>query len=37
MVLPDRLDAIEAFQEQEWTVLIAGEVTEEQLLDLLSE
>jgi hypothetical protein len=37
VVLPDRLDAVEAFREQGWTVLIADEVTEEQLLDLLSE
>jgi hypothetical protein len=37
VVLPDRLDAVEVFREQGWTVFVADEVTEDQLLDLLSE
>jgi hypothetical protein len=37
VLLPDRLDAAEAFRDQGWTVLVAGEVTEERLLDLLPE
>jgi hypothetical protein len=37
VVLPDRLDALEEFRERGWAVLVAGEVTGEQLLGLLSE
>ncbi len=37
VVLPDRLDAVEVSREQGWTVLVADEVSEDQLLDLLSE
>jgi DEAD/DEAH box helicase domain-containing protein len=37
VVLPDRLDAVEVSREQGWTVFVADEVTEDQLLDLLSE
>ena len=37
VLLPDRAEGLEEFRRQGWTVFLADDLTEEQLLDLLSE